>query len=273
MNIHIHHQTTYFYDDVSKKSIQLLRMTPQNLAHQSVLDWQLSLPIYSERGFDGFNNVYNLLTYQAPHQELKILAEGEVTIVMGNEYQIDEHLPAAVFLRQTPLTETDEALLAFAQNYQIADLNALRDMSASILEKVPYQKGLTHVGTTAEQAFSGNGGVCQDHTHIFLSCARALGVPARYVSGYLYTENEEHLASHAWAEAYLDGKWYLFDISNQHFSVAGHVQLAVGRDYNDAAPIRGMRQGGGLERMEYSVHVSSNLQYPAQQHQQQQQQQ
>ncbi|AUZ04028.2 transglutaminase-like protein [Vitreoscilla sp. C1] len=269
MNIHIHHQTTYFYDDISKKSIQLLRMTPQNLDHQKVLDWQLTLPVYSERGFDGFNNVYNLLTYQDPHQELKILAEGEVIIAMGNEYQIDEHLPASVYLRQTELTEPSAALLSFAQAYQSGDLTALKALSQDILKQIPYQKGITHVGTTAQEAFLGLGGVCQDHTHIFLSCTRALGIPSRYVSGYLYSEDQEHLASHAWAEAYVDGKWYLFDISNQHTAIHGHVQLAVGRDYNDAAPIRGMRQGGGMERMEYSVHVRTNPQYPAQQQQQQ----
>jgi transglutaminase-like putative cysteine protease len=111
------------------------------------------------------------------------------------------------------------------------------------------------VATAAAEAFALGSGVCQDHAHVFLACARALGVPARYVSGYLLSDDDAHLASHAWAEACLDGKWYVFDTTNQLFQPSHHVQLAVGLDYNDAAPVRGMRQGGGTEQMSFSVQV------------------
>lgn len=257
MNITIHHNTTYFYEHFSKKSIQLIRMTPQNLAHQRVIFWQLNLPNTSSRGFDGFNNVCNLLTLQQPHQELSVLAQGEVNIANGTAYQIDDSLPALLYLRQTDLTEPDAAILAFCQGLQAASVTDLQGLSAAILQHMPYQTGITHVGSSAAEAFALQAGVCQDHTHVFLSCCRVLGVPARYVSGYIYTNSTDHLASHAWAEAHVDGKWYVFDVSNQHYAIQGHAQLAVGRDYNDAAPIRGVRQGGGLERMEFTVHVST----------------
>ena len=186
-----------------------------------------------------------------------MLAQGEVNIDNGTAYQIDDSLPALLYLRQTDLTEPDAAILAFCQGLQAASVADLQGLSAAILQHMPYQTGITHVGSSAAEAFALQAGVCQDHTHVFLSCCRVLGVPARYVSGYLYTNSTDHLASHAWAEAYVDGKWYVFDVSNQHYAIQGHVQLAVGRDYNDAAPIRGVRQGGGLERMEFTVHVST----------------
>ncbi|MNG11944.1 Transglutaminase-like superfamily protein [compost metagenome] len=112
-----------------------------------------------------------------------------------------------------------------------------------------YTPGTTEVETSAAQAFAGRSGVCQDHTHAFLACARSLGVPARYVSGYLFSEASEHLASHAWAEAWLDDAWYSFDVTNQLARPERHLKLAVGLDYLDACPVRGMRRGGGCEQM------------------------
>jgi transglutaminase-like putative cysteine protease len=103
-------------------------------------------------------------------------------------------------------------------------------------------------------------GVCQDHTHAFLACARSLGIPARYVSGYLCTEDASHLASHAWAEAWLDDAWYSFDVTNELARPERHLKLAVGLDYLDACPVRGMRRGSGLgEQMHARVVVAPLL--------------
>ena len=123
-------------------------------------------------------------------------------------------------------------------------------------EKMPYTPGITSVESTAAEAFAGGAGVCQDHTHAFLACARSLGVPARYVSGYLYSDDSEHLASHAWAEAWIDGLWYCFDITNGMSRPQRHLKLAIGLDYLDACPVRGMRRGGGSEQMHARVYVS-----------------
>jgi len=123
-------------------------------------------------------------------------------------------------------------------------------------QHMAYTPGATEVDTSAAQAFARRAGVCQDHTHAFLACARSLGIPARYVSGYLYSENSEHLASHAWAEAWLDDAWYSFDVTNQLSRPERHLKLAVGLDYLDACPVRGMRRGGGCEQMHAKVLVS-----------------
>jgi transglutaminase-like putative cysteine protease len=150
-------------------------------------------------------------------------------------------------------------LLEFISQYgKGKNRNSLIDLSAAILEQMPYTPDSTGVMTTAAQAFDLEKGVCQDHAHVFLACARHLKLPARYVSGYLNTEDSSHLSTHAWAEVYLDGLWYCFDTSNQLFSPSHHVYLAVGRDYFDAAPVRGVRQGGGEESMRALVQVMAS---------------
>lgn len=115
------------------------------------------------------------------------------------------------------------------------------------------------VETSAAEAFAGRQGVCQDHAHAFLASTRSLGIPARYVSGYLYTDSSDHLASHAWAEAWLDDAWYSFDVTNCLAKPERHLKLAVGLDYLDACPVRGMRRGGGIEQMYAHVEVSPLL--------------
>ena len=126
-------------------------------------------------------------------------------------------------------------------------------------ERIAYQPGATRVDSTAIEAFGARAGVCQDHAHAFLACVRSQGVPGRYVSGYLYTEDETHLASHAWAEAWLGDGWYSFDVTNRLGRPERHLKLAVGLDYLDACPVRGLRRGGGCEQMHARVLVSAPL--------------
>jgi transglutaminase-like putative cysteine protease len=143
-----------------------------------------------------------------------------------------------------------------AQTHARTDRTALIDMMHALNEHIAYTPGVTAVDTSAAQAFASRAGVCQDHTHAFLACARSLGVPARYVSGYLYSDSSEHLSSHAWAEAWIDDAWYSFDVTNQLAIPQRHLKLAVGLDYLDACPVRGMRRGGGCEQMHAKVVVS-----------------
>lgn len=85
--------------------------------------------------------------------------------------------------------------------------------------------------------------------HVFLSCCRSLNIPARYVSGYLYSEDSTHVATHAWAEVWVEEHWHSFDVTNNTRMPNQHLKLAVGIDYLDACPVRGMRLGGGCEDM------------------------
>lgn len=260
MKISINHETRYSYGNAAKHSIQLLRVTPQSFLGQRVHSWRLTVPHLGSEFFDGFGNYCTLMSIHEPHENLLIQAEGIVEIDPNRRYIEDYRTPAAVFLKPTPLTLCSEEILSLANSFlkENISLHALEQFSQAILDKMPYTPGSTLVTTTAAEAFALGRGVCQDHTHVFLAGTRALGIPARYVSGYLYTDSLHHLASHAWAEAYLNGKWYVFDVSNQIFTPSLHVQIAVGLDYNDAAPVRGVRVGGGPERLDYHVQVQSD---------------
>ena len=123
----------------------------------------------------------------------------------------------------------------------------LHTLSQTTLAEAIYETGHTSVGTTAEEALTAGRGVCQDHAHIFIGCARALGVPARYVSGYLMMDDRvEQEASHAWAEAHVDGLgWVGFDVSNGISPDERYVRVATGRDYREAAPVTGISWGAG----------------------------
>jgi len=257
MRLSISHETAYHYDDEVRASIQYLRLTPHDSERQHVLSWQLDLPRHVRAQIDPFGNILHVLTLDEPHHDIIIGARGQVDIDETREAEHESQSPLP-FRRFTRLTEADEALRTFAAKEcgQRTDRTALIDLMQALNQHITYTPGATEVDTSAAQAFAARAGVCQDHTHAFLACARSLGVPARYVSGYLFSGDSEHLASHAWAEAWLDDAWYSFDVTNQLARPERHLKLAVGLDYLDACPVRGMRRGGGFEQMHAKVHVT-----------------
>ena len=167
-------------------------------------------------------------------------------------------LTAAIARAHRGKTHRGRALREFAmvQCNSRRDRSCLIDLMHGLNARIRYQPDVTDVQTSAAEAFAGGKGVCQDQAHAFIACARSLGVPARYVSGYLFTDRDDHLSSHAWAEAWLDGAWYSFDVTNCLAKPERHLKLAVGLDYLDACPVRGMRRGGGVEQMHAHVEVS-----------------
>jgi transglutaminase-like putative cysteine protease len=257
MKLRVNHQTIYRYEQMVKRSVQYLKMSPQTLANQQVLNWQLSVPGKTITQSDGFGNIWTTLYLDQPHQELFLLAQGEIEIdVLAQKSRDDRHAPE-LFLHPTQMTQCDEAMRDFtAQHLKSNDRNGLIRFAEALAGKMPYTSGSTDVSTTASEAFKLASGVCQDHTHVFLACVREHDIVARYVSGYLYSPISSHMASHAWAEVLIDGYWYCFDVSNQLFTPSRHIQTAIGRDYLDAAPVRGVRQGGGAESLSALVQVS-----------------
>jgi transglutaminase-like putative cysteine protease len=136
---------------------------------------------------------------------------------------------------------------------------------AALHERVTYDPDPTHVSTTAKQAFELKRGVCQDFAHIMVASARHLGIPSRYVSGYLVGDGATagqhagHQAGHAWAEAYVEGfGWIGFDAANKLCPTETYVRLAVGLDYLGAAPVRGNRYGGGEENLTVAITVDQS---------------
>lgn len=257
MRLSISHDTTYHYADTVRASIQYLRLTPQESERQHVLRWDLELPRPARSQLDPYGNILHVLSLEEPHEAILIRASGQVEIDEACEFEHDNH-SALPYLRYTRLTQPDQALteLARCSAGERRDRHGLIDLMQRLGEHMSYTPGATHVQSTATEAFAARAGVCQDHAHAFLACARSLGIPARYVSGYLFTEDEAHLASHAWAEAWLDDAWYSFDVTNQLARPERHLKLAVGLDYLDACPVRGVRRGGGDETMHAQVFVS-----------------
>ena len=261
MKLVIDHLTRYGYDEEVKFSTQYLRLTPRSSGRQKITAWTLTLPDGSAVATtDAWGNVLHVLTLDNPHKEITIRASGIVDIVQ-------ELLSPLVFLRCTPLTRADGPIREFAQRWyqpeaQEASLNRLM---AELLLRMPYSPGATQVQDSAADAFARSKGVCQDHTHVFLACCRALAIPARYVSGYVYSDNAEHVAMHAWAEVWLNDRWQPFDITNNTRRLNQHLRLATGLDYLDACPVRGTRLGGGGEILLTNAEVREHSQQAQQQ--------
>jgi transglutaminase-like putative cysteine protease len=263
MLIKVVHKTVYTYDAPVSQALQQVRLQPTDGPLQTVKDWKLEVEGGSAAASycDHHGNLVSLICADEGVSGLTITARGEVEThdkagVLGKVYG---RAPLWYFTRSTALTDAGPLIHAIADAVrgQGTDLEVLHRLSAAILEKVPYALNETHVETRAEEAAGQGSGVCQDHANIFISAARLLGFAARYVSGYLVMDDRvDQEASHAWAEAHIDGLgWVGFDISNQISPDERYIRLAIGRDAHDAAPVSGLRMGEGDESLIVSLQV------------------
>lgn len=256
MKLMINHQTHYQYTDWAKNSIQYIKMTPQTNTHQSVLTWGVSVPGQVQSQMDAFQNIWLTSSQRYAYQQMTIMAQGVIEINPDTQFAIDLKIPPQIFLQPTQSTLCDAEMCDFAHAYVPEITHAhLVKLSQALMQKMPYISYTTDVHTTAIEAFHQGQGVCQDHSHVFVAMCKTLGIPARYASGYLYVPDQSHLASHAWAEVYLGDQWHTFDISNQLYTLSSHIYVAIGRDYWDVAPVRGIREKGGIESMSSIVQV------------------
>ena len=257
MLLSVWHSTVYRYVTEVARSTQYIRLSPSDGAHQRVLDWQLELPAPAVTMTDAFGNLTHVLTLDAPHQSIRLVARGRVEVDGADDGEPAGPINPRVFLRSTPLTEADAPLRDFLEPLRAMVRSrptmGLTDLMHALHERVPYEKGRTGVDTAATQAFAIGRGVAQDHAHLFTTCCRELGIPARYVSGYVYTPDRARVSGHAWAEAWLSNRWVTFDVSHADRTEVPRLKLAVGLDYLDACPVRGVRLGGGDE--ELSTHA------------------
>jgi transglutaminase-like putative cysteine protease len=263
MLLKISHTTHYTFDAPIPYGLQKLRVTPKSRAGQRVISWQTIVTGGQiELSYtDHHNNQVELVNAHASTREIRIVAHGEIETT-DNHGIVGSHggfVPIWMFLRQTALTRAGKNVTAITRGIDMRNrLNGLHDLSAAILTAVPYSKDDLDVSATAEDAFQRGFGVCQDHAQIFISAARKLGVPARYVSGYLRIDGVDgsQPASHAWAEAYVeDLGWVGFDISNGVSPDERYVRVATGLDYRGAAPVSGLVFGGHQEKLVVSVLV------------------
>lgn len=258
MILTVNHETVYRYEHSVAHSTQYLRLTPQTMEGQKVLEWRLDLPTPAVPSSDAFGNLCHVMTLDMPHREIRIRAVGIVETDDGERTCTSGGDPLP-FLRSTALTTMSAELAEFVASLGKVPMTlaTLDKLAMAIETAVVFSPGSTHAGSTAADAFAARQGVCQDHTHIFIACCRHLGVPARYVSGYVHSPGhaDNHMATHAWAEAWLNDRWWSFDVVNRSRAGEHHLKLAVGMDYLDACPVRGVRRGGGGEVMQAEVRV------------------
>lgn len=134
-------------------------------------------------------------------------------------------------------------------------LIGVSDLLAAIVERIGWRTDATDADTTAAQVLALKAGVGQDRVHLLLACCRALGLPARYVSGYGYTQDLATVAGRAWAEVWLSNRWVSFQVGDSTAPDGGLIKLATGLDYRDASPVRGVRLGGGEETLSAHAQV------------------
>ncbi len=265
MRISITHDTTYSYDEPVPFALQELRLTPRPSEGQRVLRWDMAIEGgKKEVDFvDHHANQVQLISILPDQQHITVRCEGvvETTDTGGVTFHAAGFAPRWLFLRSTPLTTAGaavDALLAGVDDASAGTLvQRMHDLSAHIAAAVTYELGHTHAASTAEEVLAAGHGVCQDHTHVFITAARRLGVPARYVSGYLVMDGRvDQDATHAWAEVLIDDLgWVGFDVSNGISPDDRYVRVAVGLDYKEAAPVAGVRFGDASEDMHVALQV------------------
>ena len=270
MRIRISHSISYAYADPVRQLRQVLRLTPRDHEGQHVVSWRIAPNIDGRlhAGQDPFGNVTHDFSAEGPIESYAIEINGLVETVdlAGVVRGVVEKVPPDVFMRDTRLTQANEPLRALADkaaNRDGGDLAKLHALMETIHQELRCVPTADHLGIGAAACAEAGEGIPQDIAHVFMASARLLGIPARYVSGYVAASDTLPHADgvHAWAEAYLpDYGWIGFDPANGVCPIDTHVRVAAGLDYADAAPVRGARTGGYGESL--LVEVSAQAAKP-----------
>lgn len=264
MQLHLTHHTRYRYGGAATLIVQALRMWPVASAGQRVRSWRVEVdgkPLLPTCN-DGFGNPVATHTLDRAVESVQIVVRGlvETSNQQGVHRGELETLPAMFYQAGTALTECTPEIAELAASTVGTgnDIERLHRLCHGVRNRIDYLAEQTHAETTAAQALALGVGVCQDHAHVLISAARSLGYAARYVSGYLCPlDATASAASHAWAEIHVaDLGWVGFDAANRQSPDERYVRIAIGRDYRDAAPVRGVRRGGTAETLEVQVQIA-----------------
>jgi transglutaminase-like putative cysteine protease len=275
--LRITHSTGYRYGAPVVASFNEVRMTPRDADGQMLLSHQLRVsPRASVQAYvDYWGALVQSFDVHEEHDVLEIVATSLVDVPGGHPtapgVSWSELADPKVVDRWgeylVPTALADDAVLDESRATVVDQLrrlptpsHAIREAIAATRAQIRYDDSATGVTTTAAQAWAIGGGVCQDYSHTLLSLLRALGIPARYVSGYLHDEEEAPGRtvvgeSHAWVESW-DGAWEAFDPTNDRSVGAAHIVVARGRDYADVPPLKGIYAGGGSESLGVTVEIT-----------------
>ena len=282
MLLEVRHVTRYHYAAPVRESVMEVWMQPQKTPRQRLTSFELDLDpaaqVFSYA--DPFGNAVYHFDVPQPHDQLTITARSVV------ETTAPEDLPEALdigewdrlrsdrvvgenfdFLQRQGFCIETDALRSFASDHgldRLRDrdpLTAVRRLSETIYDAFDYEPGVTDAESPIDLALSARRGVCQDFAHIMITLCRSWGIPARYVSGYLFTDREggdrsDPDASHAWLEVFLPStRWIGFDPTNNSLAGERHVSAAIGRDYADVPPSRGVYKGEAESQLAVGVNV------------------
>ena len=251
MQLTVDHVTTYRYGQPVRGVAQSHRLTPSVHDGQKVLDWVVTVSDGQPGGSyrDGAGDRVQGWTVTGPVSEVTVTVRGTVETqdTSGVLRGYRETVPPGAYLRGTPSTALDPALRNLAEGVRAEDrLSLAHALSAAVADAIAYRPGVTHAHTTAAESLALGEGVCQDHAHALIACARVHQMPGRYVSGYLFATEDgtAHEAAHAWAELHVPGLgWVGFDPANHCCPDARYIRLGSGVDAQTAAPIRGIARG------------------------------
>jgi transglutaminase-like putative cysteine protease len=286
------HDTEYRYAAPVSLSRQLLHLTPRKVPWQRCLEHRLEiLPVFARRleRLDVFGNPVTLLALETPHEILRVHAESTVDVfgqqlpdeALAPSWETvrdllnyhpgvaldDRRLDAARYRFESPYGRVKHDFATYAADCfmpGIGLLDGVRALTAKIFREFAFDPKATTVATPVTQVFEVRRGVCQDFSHLMISCLRSLGLAARYISGYILTTppvGQTRLigadASHAWVSVWcpVDGEdgWIDADPTNKLMPGSQHVTLAWGRDFTDVSPLRGVILGGGTHELSVSV--------------------
>jgi transglutaminase-like putative cysteine protease len=274
--LEVTHRTTYDYAKPVASSYNEARMTPVSDDRQATVNVRFTIAPQTpvRRYSDYWGTQVTAFDICDPHDRL-VLTSGAVVETEAESPPVRGATWAdlategvqnqqAELLMPTTYTAPDSELAAIAKDLAAAHDDPVDAVLAAMVwvhESLTYQPGVTGVHTSATESWNARLGVCQDFVHVALVVIRAMGVPARYVSGYLHTQKDAAIGdrvageSHAWVEVWTGG-WWGFDPTNNLEIGHRHIGVARGRDYADVAPLRGVHSGGGKATLDVEVSVT-----------------
>jgi transglutaminase-like putative cysteine protease len=294
MLLDVVHETRYEYAPPVKTARHIAHLKPAHGARQQLLSHELTMdpaPLQRSEAVDVWGNTRTYFSYLVEHAELKVVAHSRVATTPApavlHELSWEDarermryhrgasYDPASEFVFASPYVPRHAEFVEYAMPSFMPSrplVEAARDLMARINADFEYETEATDFSTPALEALRLRQGVCQDFAHVMLACLRSLGLPARYVSGYLLTEpapGQAKLvgsdASHAWVSLYVPGvdgatgEWIALDPTNRRVAGEDYVVLATGRDYSDVSPIRGVIHGGGNHLLHVAVTVTPTI--------------
>lgn len=265
MRLSIEHSTTFTYDQPISEAYTEMRLRPMDIGGQRCLSFLLQTEPRGDvfQYADRFGNDVRYFDVLAPHQKLRVTAISQVLTSDSFENDARELSPLDEYDYRlpSPLVPVTQRLRGLAEQHAVpGDVRATAIAFMDMLnQKVRYEKGVTDVTTNADQVLDILGGVCQDFTHLMLALCRAQNIAARYVSGYLFapsSQRPDDEASHAWVDVFVPEEgWVSLDPTHNNPQTPFYVRVAVGRDYGDVSPTRGVFRGNAQEELDVQVTV------------------